>query len=148
VYLAALHFLPLRVPKELLVAVLFTVGTFLVAISNASSPWKTLWHPAVSFFLMCMANLALIEMWEWRELRGGRAGDANRMTMWLARWYPWWTGALIVSSVIAGSAWSLAIAASLAAMLALYAAGPRLPLEVRRTLVDVAMLTPLLFWIA
>ena len=146
-YLAALHALPgrVRVPKELLVAALFTTGTFLVAVSNAASPWATLWRPAVTYFLMCMANLVLIEGWEWRELRGARPDDGNRLTMWLARHYSWWTGVSIVWSASASSSWYTAIALSVTALLCLYAMGRRVPLEVRRTLADAMLLTPLWF---
>uniref|UniRef100_Q01UL7 UbiA prenyltransferase n=1 Tax=Solibacter usitatus (strain Ellin6076) TaxID=234267 RepID=Q01UL7_SOLUE len=149
-YLAALHWKPaaLRVPKELAVAVLFTVGVFLVSFTNSAAPLITLWLPALTFFLLCLTNLVAIEHWEWRELRGARPHDTGRLVAWLARWFPIWTFALAASSLAASphSPWYRAIALSLVATLCLFASGRRLPLEVRRILVDAALLTPLLFF--
>jgi hypothetical protein len=148
-YLAVLHWKPaaLRIPKEFAVALLFTVGTFLVAFTNSTAPWITLWHPALTFFLLCVANLVAIESWEWREVRGAQPGDTSRSIGWLARWYPVWTLSLAASSLVGSveSSWYRAVVLSLVAMLLLYRSERRLPLELRRTLVDAALLTPLLF---
>jgi hypothetical protein len=148
-YLAALHWKPaaLRIPKEFAVALLFTVGTFLVAFTNSPAPLVTLWHPALTFFLLCLANLVAIDHWEWRELRGARPHEAGRLIVLLARWFPIWTLALAASSLAAfpHSPWYRAIALSLVAIMCLFASGRRLTLEVRRIVVDAALLTPLLF---
>jgi hypothetical protein len=148
-YLAAFHWQPsaLRIPKEVAVALLFTVGVFLVAFTNAQAPLGLLWHPALTFFLLCLANLVAIDSWEWRELRGARPNDASRFVMWLARWFPAWTLGLAASTLLASanSAWYRAVLLSLIATLCLFASGRRLSLEVRRNLVDAALLTPLFF---
>jgi hypothetical protein len=148
-YLAAFHWKPaaLRIPKEVAVALLFTAGVFLIAFTNARTPLRVLWHPALTFFLLCLANLVAIDNWEWRELRGAHPDDASRFIQWLARWYPVWTLGLAVSTLLssANSPWYRAVMLSLIATLCLFASGRRLSLEVRRTLVDVVLLTPLLF---
>ncbi|MEO8597365.1 MAG: hypothetical protein ABI759_28865 [Candidatus Solibacter sp.] len=150
-YLGALHALPgnLRVPKELLVAALFTVGTFLVAITNSPAPWHTLWRPASAYFLMCLANLVAIDFWEWRELRGALPNDANRIIVRLGRCYLCWVPALAITcaweGMQGGSRWYQAIAASLFATIFLYVVDRRWPLDLRRALVDGVLFMPALF---
>lgn len=50
--------------KQFCAAVLFTIGVFLVAWMQFTSPWRTLGWPAAAFFILCFGNLALIERWE------------------------------------------------------------------------------------
>jgi hypothetical protein len=140
----------LRIPKELLVAILFTAGTFLVACTNSPSPWRALWHPALAFFLLCLANLVAIDRWESCEIRGTRS--PGRLSAWLARSYPIWRSVLVFSCLAAcfrpsaHSAWYFAIALSLIATLCLYGLGRRLPLELRRTVVGAVRLSPWYFY--
>lgn len=147
-YLVFLHWKSdaTRIPKELIVALLFTAGTFLVAWTAAPNPAATLLLPALSFFLLCLANLVTIEMWEWRELRDEKSGRPHRTAIWLGRSCIIWVSALAIASFVFGnSAWWNAIAISAAAESLICAIGTRLSLEVRRMLVDAILLSPIFF---
>ena len=78
VYLATFHIsgLSAKIPKEIAAAVLFTAGTFLTAWSTI--PCLSLAWPAVAFFLLCLANIVAIEVWEWlRASRRRSTGAAS-----------------------------------------------------------------------
>ncbi|HUA22459.1 MAG TPA: hypothetical protein VMB25_27125 [Bryobacteraceae bacterium] len=144
IYLAAWH-TPggrARVPKELAVAVLFTAGTFLISWTPGASS-MLLW-PALTFFLLCLANLVAIEAWEWRELP--RPSKPHLWTRWLARTYLLWVPALGVLCLLGGrTAWYQSVALSAAASAVLFGTRGRLSLDLRRVLVDGVLLSPLLF---
>jgi hypothetical protein len=134
-----------RVAKELVVAFVFTSGTFLVAWTNDSDSPVTLLAPAAAFFLLSLANLAAIEKWEAAELRRD-APLPHVSTRVLARTAPVWVSLLAaVALVQAGDAWYLAIGISAAAIAALLFIDRRIRIEARRALVDAVLLTPLLF---
>jgi hypothetical protein len=137
-----------RIPKELLVALLFTAGTFLVAWTAAPNPAATLLLPALSFFLLCLANLVTIEMWEWRELRDEKSGRPHRTAIWLGRSCIIWVFALAIASFVFGkSSWWNGVALSAAAESLICAIGTRLSLQVRRMLVDAILLSPIFFFL-
>jgi len=146
VYLAVLNLSGARqLAKELVVAFVFTAGTFLVAWTNDPvSPW-TLLAPATAFFLLCLANLAAIEKWEWEELRRG-AEPPHATTRAMVRAVRVWVPLLAVAALCrAGDPWYRAIGLSAAGIAALLYAGRRIAPETRRVLVDTALLSPLLF---
>lgn len=145
VYLFALHFAgsTLATPKELVVAILFSAGTFVVAWTSAGTDFHLL-TAAASFSLLCLANLVAIETWEWRELRI-HANPPHVITAWLGQMYLFWVPALAIVCAVAGSRWYTAVALSAAAFTAIFAVGSRWSLDARRVLVDVALLSPLLF---
>ena len=146
VYLAVLNLSGARqLAKELVVAFVFTAGTFLVAWTNdPASPWLLL-VPAAAFFLLCLANLAAIEKWEWEELRHG-AEPPHATTRAMVRTARVWVPLLAVAALYRGAdPWYRAIAISAAAIAVLLYAGRRIAPETRRVLVDAALLTPLLF---
>lgn len=146
VYLAALNLGGHRqVAKELVVAFVFTTGTFLVAWTNDPVSPLTLLAPAAAFFLLCLANLAAIEKWEWAELRLG-AEPPHVTTRALVRNARVWIPLVALAALLRGSnPWYLAIGISAALTGVLLYAGERLRIEVRRVLVDAVLLTPLLF---
>ncbi|MDE3168481.1 MAG: hypothetical protein KGN36_21945 [Acidobacteriota bacterium] len=145
VYLAAVHLGRLRVAKEFVVAFVFTTGTFLVAWTNDPASPLTLLVPAAAFFVLCLANLAAIEKWEWEELRRG-AEPAHAVTRALVRALRAWLGVFVLATLFhARDPWYLAIGLAAAAIAALVYAGRRIALETRRVLVDAALLTPLVF---
>ncbi|MGB6941198.1 MAG: hypothetical protein WBE37_02225 [Bryobacteraceae bacterium] len=148
VYLATFHIsgLSAKIPKEIAAAVLFTAGTFLTAWSTI--PCLSLAWPAVAFFLLCLANIVAIEVWEWGELPGGAAPAPHPCTRCLARTYLVWVPAgVIVCALLGRNEWYASIALSAAACAALVWLGRRLSLEARRALVDGVLLSPILFLI-
>jgi hypothetical protein len=148
IYLATFHIsgLSSKIPKEIAAAVLFTAGTFLTAWST--TPCPSLAWPAVAFFLLCLANIVAIEVWEWRELPGGASPAPHPCTRCLARTYLVWVpAAVIVCALLGHNQWYASIALSAAACAALVWLGRRLSLEARRALVDGVLLSPILFLI-
>src|ERR1700722_6946415 len=103
VYLAIFHIWnqPVKIPKEIAAAILFTAGTFLTAWSVIPSS-KLAW-PAVAFFLLCLANMVAIEAWEWRELPNGPLLAPHPCTRWLARTYLFWVPMAVILCAIAGA---------------------------------------------
>jgi hypothetical protein len=120
-----------RLGKEVVVAVLFTAGTFLVAWTKLGS---LLWQEAVAFGTICLLNLVAIEDW---ESGGGRGMAVAAAAAGLAIWC--WMAK-------DGSGWYEAIGLSAVLMLCLLAAARRVSMELRRALVDAVLLTPLLIY--
>jgi len=143
-YLGVIHRQRLRVAKEAAVALLFTVGTFLIGWTFSEHRLSLL-LPALAFLLLCLGNLVAIEIWEWRELRHGAGDRPHSITILLERKFLWWMGALAAAALSGGTVWYAAIALSAGAIATLYAVGTRWSLNARRVLVDAAMLTPLLW---
>jgi len=146
-YLAVVHLgLGWRPPKEILVALLFVTGTFLVAWTWDAAEGRPLLLPAAAFFLLCLANLVAIETWEWRELRVEASGRPQPLVLGLGAHLPLWTAALGAACLLFGSSpWFGAVGAAAALTAALTLVGRRLPLTVRRVLIDAVLLTPLFF---
>jgi hypothetical protein len=135
-YLLFVHATRLTFPKEVVVALLFTAGTFLVAFARSiGSGWQLL--PAASaFFLLCLANLVAIEHGE----------SASGLV--LGRWFLVWVPVLaVVCPLVFPGAWSGAIAVAAAGLVLIHALGNRLSLEVRRVLLDAALLIPALLFL-
>jgi hypothetical protein len=145
-YLIALNLSGARqVAKELVVAFVFTTGTFLVAWTNDPASPLTLLAPAMAFLLLCLANLASIEKWEGEELRPG-GPPPHVTTRVLVRAAPVWIPLLAAACLLhASDPWYLAIGIGAAAITALLYAGRRIPAEARRVLVDAALLAPVFF---
>lgn len=148
-YLILLHGPGWRIPKELLAGILFTAGVFVVAIANSAAPVAELGARAAAFFLLCLSNLILIELWESQELPRAATKASPRITVALCRAFPAWTVALAAGASVAAytgrSTWFLAIAISAAALYGLFRVGVRWTLEARRVLVDAVLLTPVVF---
>ena len=141
--------------KEGAVAVIFALGCILPAWSVASTALRTQLAPAgVLFALLCWLNCVAIERWEGR---GVVAVHAHPSTHWAARHL----APLLIAS--AGSAAALAIwrhavgrptalAPYLACAFLLLAALERwrlrLSVDSLRIFADVALLTPLAWWLA
>jgi hypothetical protein len=144
-YLIALNLTHCQIAKELVVAFVFTTGTFLVAWTNDPASPITLLAPAAAFLLLCLANLTSIEKWEGEELRPGSA-PPHVTTRALVRAARVWVPLLAAASLVrARDPWYLAIGISAAAIAGLLYAGRRIPVEARRVLVDAAMLAPVFF---
>jgi len=144
-YLIALNLSHRQIAKELVVAFVFTTGTFLVAWTNDSASPVTLLAPAAAFLLLCLANLTGIETWEGEELRAGSA-PPHVTTRALVRAARVWVPLLAAASLVkARDPWYLAITISAAAITGLLYAGRRISAEASRVLVDAAMLAPVFF---
>jgi hypothetical protein len=125
------------ISKEVAASALFTGGTFVAAW--AAFPCATLVWAALAFFVLCLANIIAIESWECD------GNSAHALTRWLTRRYLFWAPAAAIVCLFVGNAWYESIAVSAAACVALVWLGERLSHEVRRVLVDGALLSPILF---
>jgi hypothetical protein len=145
---------PWRVPKELCVAAILTLGAALYPAANLHGSLLPLAGPAALFFLLALANCLLISDWE-REVdrQHGQTSLALRFAAArrLAAVLPW--GLLVLAAAHAlthaDSARTVALCAAASALLLglLARAEPRLGRERARVLADVALLTPLLMWL-
>lgn len=145
---------PWRVPKELCVAAIMTLGAVIYPAANLSETTLTLIAPAALFFLLALANCLLISDWE-REVDRLHGQTSLPLRFASARvvaaMLPWVI--LIISAAYAcqhaGDARSVALpAAASALLLGLIAlAEPRLGRERARVLADLALLTPLPLWL-
>ncbi len=134
------------VPKEAAVAVLFAAGTFVAAWTRAANPWGLLGGPAAAFAALCFANLVAIENQEWSELREGGVGAPHPITRWAERYYNVWLSVLVAICVVfVRQPWFAAVVVSAVGMLVVVALGRRFRLEVRHVLLDLMLLSPLLF---
>lgn len=146
IYLVTFHLyrLPVKVPKEIAAATVFTAGIFLTA--RAALGCLSLAWPAIAFFVLCLANMIAIEAWERREIPQGSYSEPHPWTRGLARTYSFWVPVAVIVCALAGrNAWYASIALSAAACAVLFWSGRRLSLEVRRVMVDGVLLSPLLF---
>ena len=128
-------------PKEIAVALLFTVGTFLTAWATRPGP-SSLLLPALAFFTLCLANIIAIEAWEQRD----PGLPLHPLTHWLARTYLLWVpAAVMVCAFLGRNEWYASIAMSAGACAILFWFGRRISLDARRVLVDGVLLSPILF---
>jgi hypothetical protein len=117
--------------KKPLAAFLFTSGIFLIAWTGTAHPRTQLVWPAAAFCALCLGNLLMIEKWE----RGQEA---------LHGWI-WPMLACACLACVRNSRWFAAIAASAACLAVLARCGRKISGDVRCTLADAALLSPLLF---
>jgi hypothetical protein len=128
---AYLSTFPLRASgweKQVLAAVLFSIGVLLVPVT-----WLGPLHlllPAALFAALCLSNLVLIELWE---------SDRVRRLIWLA------PAGIAAVAIVRRGAWQDAVALSGVLLAAVAICGPRLNVSAKRVLADAALLTPLLF---
>ncbi|RYD19139.1 MAG: hypothetical protein EOP88_20115 [Verrucomicrobiaceae bacterium] len=92
---------PLRLPKEICIAVIFALGCALAPAVLASHRISELYLPALFFGVLCLANCALISVWE-KEVdalhgQSSLALQLGRLS-WLIRLMPW---AIFIPAVIA-----------------------------------------------
>ena len=143
-YLLVVHAAQASVAKEPVVAILFTIGTFLIAWTNAAPGADALLWPAFSFFALCLANLVAIEQWESQELRSPQS-PPHALTQLLIKALPVWLALLASTCWLLGqSPWYRAVAIGAVGIAAILLAQRRLSLELRRTLIDLALCAPIL----
>lgn len=138
-YLGFLHLRGVALPKEILVAALYTIGVFLAGFTNTPSIAQLIF-PALSFLALCMGNLFIIEAWEQKEF--------HRISRFPIPSFPITLGGLLLLSVICLAQfqpWYGAIGISALLMVLLTGAQQKISYEMRRVLIDAALLTPVLF---
>lgn len=83
---------PLRLPKEICIAVIFALGCVLAPAVLTPDRISRLWLPVMFFGLLCFTNCALISVWE-KEVDAlhGQSSLALQLgrRSWLIRLLPW-----------------------------------------------------------
>ena len=156
VYLLVVHLVsPGRewLPKEMLVGVLFALGTCFPVWEHMANDSTMIVPPFLLFTALCWLNCAAIEHEEWTRLRGRRFGEPHPWTVWMGQNF------LLLSTSIAALAlgfilveagnglWQVPAAEVLSALaFALICYKKKLlSIDQFRVLVDIALLTPLFF---
>lgn len=144
-YVAAVHLLQMRVPKEPLVAIFFGLATTLPLMESHAAPPAMLALFAIAFGLVCWLNCAAIARWE------NTLGEADRCTRWLGRHFSLAGPSLVLlttpllllhHTVGVG----LSMMASAACLTAVDSFRPRFESTTLRSLADLSLLTPLAVW--
>ncbi|MGA8183092.1 MAG: hypothetical protein WB819_05550 [Terriglobia bacterium] len=155
-YLLAVHLVsPERewLPKEMLVGVLFGLGTCFPVWEHMPNDTTTIVAPFLLFTALCWMNCTAIEHEEWKRLRGRRFGKPHPWTVWMGRHF--WLLSFVIAAVAVGLIlagvgryhWQLLAAESLSALafaLIRYKE-ESLTIDQFRVLVDIALFTPLFF---
>jgi hypothetical protein len=159
VYLVLVHFGPDTGrrfwPKELAVAVLFAIGTGLVTWSRTEFPQSSMVLPICLFAALCWLNCTAVEYWEWKAARDTCDLPPHPVTVWLGLhldsisfgifvccavvfcWLPVRLQPIVASSLI-----------SAAALFWLDRNRDRFSADAQRVLVDVTLLSPMIFVLA
>jgi len=152
-YFCVIHAAPLRWrgfwPREAAVALLFALGTFLAVWFAGGKRNESLAGPTLLFALLCWANCAAIETWEW-QFAGERAGSPpGASTRWTGR-HLGLTGMGIIFAAggaqlaaLAPLEFTLACAASGGALSLLALFRSRLPADMVSVAANLALCSPL-----
>jgi hypothetical protein len=156
VYLLAVHLVaPGRewLPKEMLVGVLFALGTCFPVWEHLAQDILMLAGPYLLFTALCWLNCAAIEHEEWKRLRGRRFGKPHPWTVWMGRRFM--TLSLAAAAVAIGlilfgfgrAHWQLPAAELLSALVFVLIRYKEESLSIDhfRVLVDIALFTPIFF---
>ncbi len=146
VYVVSVHGLPLRVPKEPLVAIFFAVATAIPVVASHRVPLPRIASADLAFGAVCWLNCIAIARWEHAPEHA-----MDLVTAWLARHFSFAASAVVVVAGFpllqgvghAGVAISIAAMLSAAVLLMLDRMRPRLQRTTLRALADAALLTPL-----
>ena len=141
---------PLRVPKEICIAVIFALGCALAPAVHAPDRIMMLGWPALLFCLLCFTNCALISVWEKEvDLRHGQTSlsiQLGRGAVFI-HGLPWFILAAGLAVMVAGDSEvrSAAICAASSGLLlgVLDLFQPRLGRIRSRAAVDITLMTPL-----
>jgi|GEM_PF-213285 hypothetical protein len=155
VYFFAVHRL-LRgqnwLPKEMMVGVLFALGTCFPVWQRMPQRLPLL-APYLIFTGLCWMNCAAIEFEEWKRLRHRKSGAPHPWTVWMGRRFSllcFIIGVSALGSLVfaaAHSAWQLPASELLSAFAfaLIWRQGESLSIDRFRVLMDVALFTPVLF---
>jgi hypothetical protein len=146
-YFSLTHLTParwrIRWPREVVVALLFTLGTFGAVWLGNGRHFGPLAIPAAIFLLLCWLNCSLIETWEWEAGGGGEWDAPDRMARWAAG------HASVVAVVIAGlallrpSEFAAAGVMSAVGLWAMRGKRPAIAIRFVSPLADLALCTPI-----
>jgi hypothetical protein len=156
VYLLAVHLLSRGrewLPKEMLVGVLFGLGTCFPVWEHLTKDAAMLVGPYLLFTALCWLNCAAIEHEEWKRLRGRQFGKPHPWTVWMGRRF------MVLSLAVAATAlilivsrfgrvqWQLLAAEFLSslAFILIRHKEKSLSIDQFRVLIDVALFTPIFF---
>lgn len=156
IYLLAVHLLSPGsewLPKEMLVGVLFALGTCFPVWENSTGSVAMLAASYLLFTALCWLNCAAIEHEEWTRLRQSKFGAPHSWTVWMGRHFLLLAAAAAVATLcllVVDSGhlhWQLLTAELLSALafLLIRHRHRELSLERFRVLVDLALFTPVLF---
>ncbi len=120
-YFTLIHLMPASWrsvwPREIAVAVLFTLGTFgAVWLANGRNLWPML-AAAALFMLLCWMNCSLIETWEWQAGGSFEPDTPNPAARWLAARLGTCGVVIVVASVVLVSIKQLPTAFALASLI-------------------------------
>jgi len=145
---------PLRLPKEICIAAIFTLGCALAPAVHAADRIMMLGWPAFLFCLLCFANCALISVWEKEvDLRHGQTSLSIQLGRGavLIHWLPWFIVIAGVTVMVAGDmavrSAAMCAAASGLLMGLLDLLQPRLGRIRSRAAVDITLMTPVFVWL-
>ena len=155
-YLLAVHIVSPRrewLPKELLVGVLFALGTCFPVWVHMSDDFAVLVGPFLLFTALCWMNCAAIEYQEWTRLRGRRFGQPHPWTVWIGSQFQLISIGIAAVTLgfvlveVSDAYWRLSAAEVLSALafaLVRYKE-EAFSIDQFRVLVDIALFTPLIF---
>jgi hypothetical protein len=157
-YLAAVHrtgpmFKLPWISKEVAVGFLFTCGAILAPLLRSESKGVLL-LAGVALFLICWANVSLIEVFEWRRLRRAQGASPNPSTVAIADRYGRFaviTGCYVTTMSILQpqpALYAILLATLIAAfgLFLLTRMQERLSPAAFRVLADAALLSPICVW--
>lgn len=154
-YFAMVHVVPEAVrrfwPKELVVGVLFALGTCLATWTRTNEPSREMILPVLLIAALCWLNCIAIEYWEWSRYGQTVEKTPHVLTLWIGRKLRWAAFVIFVFAAILtpgpdAKLRPLFIAGLLSAASILWLDRSRrhLSTEALRVLADVSLLTPLL----
>ena len=136
-------------PREIVVAAIFTLGTFGAVLVSNGMRIMPLLAPAALFAMLCCANCSLIETWEWEDAACLWPDAPNPAARWMAKHLAP-VGAAITATSMAGGFASLvpgefAICAAMsgAALVMLSIFRHRIPVRFLSPVADFALCSPL-----
>lgn len=140
------------VPKEMLVGVLFALGTCFPVWEQMTKNAATLAAPYLLFTGLCWMNCAAIEYEEWDRLRGRRFSLPHPWTVWMGSHFMLLAfvsaamSSILMASGFGRTHWHLLMAELLSAMAfaLIRFKSTSISIDRFRVLVDVALFTPLL----
>lgn len=154
IYLGAVHLTPVhqrrRWPREVLVALLFTIGTILPLAFMSGAQRSVIIMSGGLFFLLAWANCCTMETLDWHRANRNFIAAPHVTALWVSRHLTEFAGLIIAFSacmaIFGRVPLSLAAAIVLSSLAMAFAVSQRnaFGTDVRSLLVDAALLSPLL----